>query len=97
VQASSGSVLAALDLQPKTDRRPTNHVEGMKMSWHRIEGTWSRFSGNLKRQWGKPSDDRAEAAAGKRDAAKITSAETSSVLQDKAEKPIKPTGAPPKD
>ena len=67
------------------------------MSWHRIEGTWSRFTGNLKRQWGKPSDDRAEAATGKRDAAKISSQETSGVVQDEAGKPTKPTGERPKD
>ena len=67
------------------------------MSWHRIEGTWSRFTGNLKRQWGKPSDDRPEDATGKGDAAKIPSQETSSVMENAAGEQIKPTGARPKD
>ena len=27
------------------------------MNWDRIEGNWKQFSGKVKQQWGKPTDD----------------------------------------
>ena len=67
------------------------------MSWHRIEGNWNRFTGNVKKQWGKPSDDRLDRVAGKRDEPVGTSPETSGVKQGEAGEQVKPVEERHKD
>lgn len=37
------------------------------MNWDRIEGGWKQFSGKVKEQWGKLTDDDLTEIAGKRD------------------------------
>ncbi|TVQ40911.1 MAG: CsbD family protein [Geminicoccaceae bacterium] len=37
------------------------------MNWDRIEGNWKQFSGKMRQQWGKLTDDDLEQAKGKRD------------------------------
>ena len=37
------------------------------MNWDRIEGNWKQFTGNVKEQWGKLTDDDLTAIKGKRD------------------------------
>ena len=37
------------------------------MSWDRIEGNWKQFTGKVKEQWGKLTDDDLTAIKGKRD------------------------------
>jgi uncharacterized protein YjbJ (UPF0337 family) len=43
------------------------NFEDTDMKWDRIEGNWTHFKGNVKAQWGKLTDDRLAAIAGKRD------------------------------
>lgn len=37
------------------------------MNWDRIEGGWKQFSGKVKEQWGKLTDDDLTEIGGKRD------------------------------
>jgi len=37
------------------------------MNWDRIEGNWKQFTGRVKEQWGKLTDDDLEVVAGRRD------------------------------
>jgi len=37
------------------------------MNWDRIEGGWKQFSGKVKEQWGKLTDDDLTEVAGRRD------------------------------
>ena len=37
------------------------------MNWDRIEGGWKQFSGKVKEQWGKLTDDDLTVIEGKRD------------------------------
>ena len=37
------------------------------MSWDRIEGNWKQFTGKVKEQWGKLTDDDLTVIKGKRD------------------------------
>ena len=37
------------------------------MDWNRVEGNWKQFSGKIKEQWGKLTDDDLDVIAGKRD------------------------------
>ena len=37
------------------------------MNWDRVEGNWKQFTGKVKEQWGKLTDDDLTAIAGKRD------------------------------
>ena len=67
------------------------------MSWHRIEGNWNRFTGNVKKQWGKPSDDRRDGAAGQRGEPAVPMPETSGGTKDDAEEQIKPAEERHKD
>lgn len=38
------------------------------MNWDRIEGNWKQFTGNVKAQWGKLTDDDLTEIAGHREA-----------------------------
>lgn len=37
------------------------------MNWDRIEGNWTQFTGRVKEQWGKLTDDDLAEISGKRD------------------------------
>lgn len=37
------------------------------MNWDRVEGNWKQFTGKVKEQWGKLTDDDLTEIAGKRD------------------------------
>jgi uncharacterized protein YjbJ (UPF0337 family) len=37
------------------------------MNWDRIEGNWKQFTGNIKTQWGKLTDDQLDVIAGNRE------------------------------
>jgi uncharacterized protein YjbJ (UPF0337 family) len=58
------------------------------MNWIFIEGNWKQFKGNIKKQWGKFTDDQLDVIAGKRDhlAGKIQ--ESYGVSKDEAEKQL---------
>jgi uncharacterized protein YjbJ (UPF0337 family) len=36
------------------------------MNWDRIEGNWKQFSGKVKQQWGKLTDDDLQVVEGRR-------------------------------
>ncbi len=59
------------------------------MNWNQIEGNWKEFSGQIKSQWGKLTDDDLTEAAGKRD--KIVGAvqKRYGVAQQEAEKQVR--------
>jgi len=37
------------------------------MNWDQVEGKWHQFKGDIRRRWGKLTDDDFEAIAGKRE------------------------------
>ena len=37
------------------------------MNWDTVKGDWKQFSGKVKEQWGKLTDDELDVIAGKRD------------------------------
>ncbi|MFY9626725.1 MAG: CsbD family protein [Methylocystis sp.] len=37
------------------------------MNWERVEGNWKQFTGKVKEQWGKLTDDDLTKVAGKRE------------------------------
>ena len=37
------------------------------MNWDTVKGDWKQFSGKVKEQWGKLTDDHIDTIAGKRD------------------------------
>src|SRR4030095_6183894 len=42
---------------------PGNFYEEQHMNWDRIEGNWKQFTGKVKEQWGKLTDDDIDAIA----------------------------------
>jgi len=70
------------------------HLEQRKhkeneMNWDIIEGNWKQFSGKVKAQWGKLTDDHLDVIAGKRVELAGKIQETYGVTKDEAEKQIK--------
>jgi uncharacterized protein YjbJ (UPF0337 family) len=59
------------------------------MNWDVIEGNWKQFTGKVKEQWGKLTDDHVDTIAGKRDQLAGKIQETYGVTKDEAEKQIK--------
>jgi uncharacterized protein YjbJ (UPF0337 family) len=43
------------------------HLKGVDMNWNRVEGNWKQFSGKVKAQWGKLTDDQVTEINGRRD------------------------------
>ena len=37
------------------------------MNWDRVEGNWKQFTGDIKKQWGKLTDDDLQAIGGERE------------------------------
>lgn len=58
------------------------------MNWDRIEGNWKQFKGNALQQWGKLTDDRLDAIAGKRDLLLGKIQETYGISKDETEKQL---------
>ena len=44
-----------------------NPKEMVDMDWNRVEGNWKQFSGKVKEQWGKLTDDDLTQINGKRE------------------------------
>lgn len=57
--------------------------------WNRAEGEWKQFSGKVKEQWGKLTDDDLTVIAGKRDQLLGKIQERYGYAQDKADSEIK--------
>lgn len=58
------------------------------MNWDRIEGNWKQFTGNVKEQWGKLTDDDLTYVSGKRDVLAGKIQERYGVAKDVAEKQV---------
>ncbi len=59
------------------------------MNWDTIEGNWKQYTGKVKSQWGKLTDDQLTVIAGKRDQLAGRIQEAYGVSKDEAEKQIK--------
>ena len=58
------------------------------MNWDRIEGNWKQFTGKVKQQWGRLTDDDIDVIAGKRDELVGTIQEQYGVRKDEAERQV---------
>jgi uncharacterized protein YjbJ (UPF0337 family) len=58
------------------------------MNWDRIEGNWKQFTGGIKSQWAKLTDDQLERIAGKREQLAGTIQETYGITKEATEKQI---------
>ena len=56
--------------------------------WDRVEGSWKEFTGKVKEQWGKLTDDDLTTIAGKRDQLAGKIQERYGYATDKAEEEI---------
>ena len=59
------------------------------MNWDTIEGNWKQYTGKVKSQWGKLTDDQLTVIAGKRDQLAGKIQEAYGVSKDEAEQQIK--------
>ncbi|MDP1738226.1 MAG: CsbD family protein [Caulobacter sp.] len=57
--------------------------------WDRVEGSWKEFTGKVKEQWGKLTDDDMTVIAGKRDQLAGKIQERYGYATDKAESEIR--------
>ena len=58
------------------------------MNWDRIEGNWKQFSGKVRQQWGKLTDDDLDVIAGHRDELSGRIQEVYGISKDEAEEQI---------
>jgi uncharacterized protein YjbJ (UPF0337 family) len=63
-----------------------NFYKEQKMNWDRIEGNWKQFTGKVKEQWGKLTDDDIDVIGGKRDQLVGKIQESYGIGKDEAEK-----------
>jgi uncharacterized protein YjbJ (UPF0337 family) len=56
-----------LALPHRADRYPKTTKQGAAMNWDRIEGNWKQFTGKVKEQWGKLTDDEIAQVNGNRE------------------------------
>jgi uncharacterized protein YjbJ (UPF0337 family) len=58
------------------------------MNWDRIEGGWTQFTGKVKEQWGKLTDDDMTEIAGKRDILLGKIQQKYGIAKDEAERQV---------
>ena len=58
------------------------------MNWDRIEGNWKQFTGKVKEQWGKLTDDDIDVIAGRRDQLLGRIQERHGIAKDEAHKQV---------
>lgn len=58
------------------------------MNWDRIEGNWKKFSGKVREQWGKLTDDDLDVIEGRRETLSGRIQEIYGISQDEAERQI---------
>jgi len=58
------------------------------MNWDRIEGNWKQFTGKVKEQWGKLTDDDIDVIGGKRDQLVGKIQESYGIGKDEAEQQV---------
>jgi uncharacterized protein YjbJ (UPF0337 family) len=63
------------------------------MNWDRIEGNWKQFTGRVKEQWGKLTDDDLDMIAGKRDQLVGRIQESYGITKDEAERQVDQFGS----
>ncbi len=56
------------------------------MNWDRIEGNWKQLKGNVKKRWGKLTDDNFDVIAGKRNQLMGKIQETYRITKEEAKK-----------
>ncbi len=59
------------------------------MNWDIVAGNWKQYSGKVKTQWGKLTDDHLDMIAGKRDQLAGKIQETYGITKDEVEQQIK--------
>jgi uncharacterized protein YjbJ (UPF0337 family) len=59
------------------------------MNWDRIAGNWKQFSGRVKQQWGKLTDDDLTRAKGHRDELVGVIQERYGIAKDEAEQQVR--------
>jgi uncharacterized protein YjbJ (UPF0337 family) len=59
------------------------------MNWDRVEGNWKKFSGTVREQWGKLTDDDLDVIEGRRETLSGRIQEIYGISQDEAERQIK--------
>jgi uncharacterized protein YjbJ (UPF0337 family) len=59
------------------------------MNWDIVEGNWKQFSGKVKAQWGKLTDDQLDVIAGRRTELVGKVQEAYGISKDEAEQQIK--------
>jgi uncharacterized protein YjbJ (UPF0337 family) len=69
--------------------RPSFHEQESAMNWDRVEGNWKQFTGKVKEQWGKLTDDDITVIGGKQDQLVGRIQERYGVAKDEAEKQVK--------
>lgn len=84
----------ALELEPaRRFRRVTECIEGNKImaqggSWDRVAGQWKQFQGDLKRKWGRLTDDELMQINGNRDVLAGKIQERYGIAKDEANRQI---------
>ncbi len=58
------------------------------MNWDRIEGNWKQFTGKVKEQWGRLTDDDIDRMAGQREQLVGKIQENYGVARDEAEQQV---------
>jgi len=59
------------------------------MNWDQVKGNWKQFSGTVKEQWGKLTDDEVDQIAGKREILLGKIQEKYGIAKEEAEKQVK--------
>ena len=58
------------------------------MNWNRVEGNWKQFSGKVKSQWGKLTDDQITEINGQRDQRVGKIQEAYGIARDEADRQV---------
>jgi uncharacterized protein YjbJ (UPF0337 family) len=67
----------------------TQHRKERAMNWDRVEGNWKQFTGKVKEQWGKLTEDDITVIGGKQEQLVGRIQERYGVAKDEAEKQVK--------
>jgi uncharacterized protein YjbJ (UPF0337 family) len=63
--------------------------KGASMNWNRMEGNWKQFTGKVKAQWGKLTDDQITQINGHREQLVGKIQEAYGIGQDEADRQVK--------
>ena len=68
---------------------PANIEQERAMNWDRVEGNWKQFTGKVKEQWGKLTEDDLTVIGGKQEQLVGRIQERYGIAKDEAEKQVK--------